>query len=129
MVIGEPQILGQIKDAYKKAIEYSTTKTILNKLLHKAFSVAKRIRTETKISQHAVSISYAAVELAKHIFSDLTNKKALLIGAGEMAELAASHLLSAGIERLMIVNRTSESFRGGKGGKRGIEEFFLNIEL
>ncbi len=108
MVIGEPQILGQIKEAYRRAVEEGTTKAILNRLLHKAFSVAKRIRNETMISRSAVSVSYAAVELARHIFSDLSSKKAMLMGAGEMAELAARHLIASGVEDLIIVNRTFE---------------------
>ncbi len=111
MVVGEPQILGQIKEAYRRAVDEGTTGAILNRLLHRAFSVAKRIRSETRIAQSAVSVSYAAVELARHIFSDLTSKRAMLIGAGEMAELAARHLVNAGIKRLIIVNRTVERAR------------------
>ncbi len=106
MVVGEPQILGQLKDAYKLAADNKTTRSILNRLMHRSFSVAKRIRTETKIAHSAVSISYAAVELAKRIFSDLSNKKAMLIGAGEMAELAAQHLINSGIKDIVVVNRT-----------------------
>ncbi|MBA4392217.1 MAG: glutamyl-tRNA reductase, partial [Desulfobacca sp.] len=94
LVIGEPQILGQIKEAYRQAVTHQTTRVILNRLLHKTFSVSKRIRTETGIASHAVSISFAAVELGKKIFQDLAGKKVLLIGAGEMAELAAEHLLN-----------------------------------
>ena len=108
MVVGEPQILGQIKDAYRQATEVKTSGVILNRLLHKSFSVAKRVRTETRIGSSAVSISYAAVELAKKIFQDLKGKVALLIGAGEMAELAAEHLLSNGVERIVVANRTLE---------------------
>ena len=108
MVVGEPQILGQIKDAYRQATEVKTSGVILNRLLHKSFSVAKRVRTETRIGSSAVSISYAAVELAKKIFQDLKGKVALLIGAGEMAELAAEHLLSRGVERIVVANRTLE---------------------
>lgn len=108
MVIGEPQILGQIKEAYRVAVSHHTTGVILNRLLHKTFSVAKRIRTETGISSHAVSISFAAVELAKKIFQDLTGKKTLLIGAGEMAELAAEHLLNSRIQKIIVANRTLE---------------------
>jgi glutamyl-tRNA reductase len=93
LVVGEPQILGQLKEAYREAVAHRSTGVILNRLLHKTFSVAKRIRTETGIASHAVSISFAAVELAKKIFQELTGKKVLLIGAGEMAELAAEHLL------------------------------------
>ncbi|MFP4213424.1 MAG: glutamyl-tRNA reductase [Desulfohalobiaceae bacterium] len=106
MVIGEPQILGQLKDAYRQAVDQGSTGAILNRLLHKAFSVAKRVRSETRIAQHAVSVSYAAVELAKNIFEDLGKQRALLIGAGEMAELAAQHLLNAGVPSLQVTNRT-----------------------
>jgi len=108
MVVGEPQILGQVKDAYRQATEAKTSGVILNRLLHKSFSVAKKVRTETRIGSSAVSISYAAVELAKKIFQDLKGKIALLIGAGEMAELAAEHLLSNGVERIVVANRTLE---------------------
>ncbi|THB64120.1 MAG: glutamyl-tRNA reductase, partial [Desulfovibrio sp.] len=106
MVVGEPQILGQLKDAYRDAVKNSTAKVIINRLLHKAFSVAKRVRTETDIGSSAVSISYAAVELAKRIFGHMGENKAMLIGAGEMAELAAAHLLSAGINKIFVANRT-----------------------
>lgn len=108
MVVGEPQILGQLKEAYRMALEEGCSGQLLNKLMHKAFSVAKRIRTETKIASQAVSISYAAVALAKKIFGDLSGKKAMLIGAGEMAELAAQHLKANGIEELIVANRTLE---------------------
>ncbi|MEA3385346.1 MAG: glutamyl-tRNA reductase [Thermodesulfobacteriota bacterium] len=106
MVVGEPQILGQLKDAYRMASEAKTAGMVLNRLLHKAFSVAKRIRTETRIASHAVSISYAAVELAKKIFGDLAGKNGMLIGAGEMAELAAQHLIAGGADKLVVANRT-----------------------
>ncbi len=108
MVIGEPQILGQVKDAYGYALQHKTAGVIMNKLFHKAFSVAKRIRTETKIGSSAVSISYAAVELAKKIFGTLEGKIVMLIGAGEMAELAAKHLLSNGVQEILVANRTYE---------------------
>lgn len=108
MIIGEPQILGQIKDAFDQAILHKTTGVILNKAFKKAISVAKRIRTETRIAESAVSVSYAAVELAKKIFGNLSKKSVLLIGAGEMAELAARHLVSNGIESISVVNRTYE---------------------
>ncbi|PXF55040.1 MAG: glutamyl-tRNA reductase [Deltaproteobacteria bacterium] len=106
MVVGEPQILGQLKDAYRMASEAKTAGMVLNRLLHKAFSVAKRIRTETRIASYAVSISYAAVELAKKIFGDLAGKNGMLIGAGEMAELAAQHLIAGGADKLVVANRT-----------------------
>ena len=108
MVIGEPQILGQIKEAYSNATKERTTGVILNRLLHRAFHAAKRVRTETGISDAAVSVSYAAVELAKKIFHEFKGKKGLLIGAGEMAELAARHLLSQGVSAIAVANRTFE---------------------
>ena len=107
MVMGEPQILGQVKSAYKNAVEAKGTGVILNRLLHKAFSVAKRIRSETGIGDRAVSISYAAVELARKIFGRLEDKAVLLIGAGEMAELAVEHLnRSRTTGPLYVANRT-----------------------
>jgi len=126
MVIGEPQILGQLKDAYRHASSLKTTGLILNKLLHKAFSVAKKVRTETRVGSQAVSISYAAVELARRIFGELTDKLAMLIGAGEMAELAAQHLLGNGIKGLIVANRTFERAvelaRTLKGEAIGLDE-------
>ena len=108
MVVGEPQILGQIKDAYDISQQTKTSGLILHRLLHRAFHVAKRVRTETKIGNSAVSISFVAVELAKKIFDTLERKTVLLIGAGEMSELAAQHLVSGGIEKVLVTNRTYE---------------------
>ena len=106
MVIGEPQILGQIKTAYGYACEFHTAGTILNRFLHKAFSVAKRVRTETAIASNAVSISFAAVELARKIFDSLENKTVMLVGAGEMCELAAKHFVNQGVAKVLVTNRT-----------------------
>lgn len=108
MIVGEPQILGQIKDAFDFALSKKTTHIFLNKLLKKALSVAKKVRTETKIAENAVSISFAAVELAKKIFTDLEDISFMLIGAGEMAELAARHLISNGARSVKVTNRTYE---------------------
>jgi len=108
MVLGEPQILGQIKEAYDVAQQAKTSGLILHRLLHRAFHVAKRVRTETKIALSAVSVSSVAVELAEKIFGTLGKKTVLLIGAGEMCELAARHLVSAGIEKILVTNRTYE---------------------
>ncbi|NWG03202.1 MAG: glutamyl-tRNA reductase [Syntrophaceae bacterium] len=108
MVVGEPQILGQIKDAYDRAQQSKTSGLILHRLLHRAFHVAKRVRTETKIAISAVSISSVAVELAEKIFGSLEKKTILLIGAGEMCELAARHLVSGGAEKILVTNRTDE---------------------
>ncbi|MCL2458174.1 MAG: glutamyl-tRNA reductase, partial [Desulfobulbus sp.] len=106
MIVGEAQILGQLKEAYRHATKVGSSGFILNKLLHKSFSVAKRVRTETRIGAHAVSISYAAVELARKIFGELNGKKVLLVGAGEMAELAAEHLVRQGVAEVVVANRT-----------------------
>ena len=108
LVVGEPQILGQIKTAYGYAAEFRSSGIILNRFLHKAFSVAKRVRTETKIASSAVSVAFAAVELAKKIFGDLSDKTVMLIGAGEMCELAAKHFLNSGARGVMVTNRTYE---------------------
>ncbi len=109
MMVGEPQILGQIKEAYNIAGSKKTSGVLLNRLLHRAFFVAKRVRSETGIGDHAVSISYAAIELGKKIFGSLEGKKALLIGAGEMAELAVEHLLRNKSGDILVANRTFES--------------------
>lgn len=106
MVVGEAQILGQLKEAYREAAKFGTTGPLLNKLMHKSFSVAKRVRTETGIGSAAVSISYAAVQLAKKIFGSLDEKNAMLVGAGEMAELAAEHLVGQGVRSVTVANRT-----------------------
>ncbi|NPB09302.1 MAG: glutamyl-tRNA reductase [Thermodesulfobacteria bacterium] len=136
LVLGEPQILGQLKEAYRRAAERRATGVILNRLLHKTFSVAKRIRSETGIGSHAVSVSYAAVELAKKIFGDLREKSAMLIGAGEMAELAAQHLLAQGVEKLIVANRTlsraielAERFRGEAISLEELEDYLLKVDI
>ncbi len=108
MVVGEPQILGQVKDAYDKAVQGSATGLVLNRFMHKAFSTAKRVRTETRIAQAAVSISFAAVELARKIFQELSGKTVMIIGAGEMCELAATHLVENGVSQVVVTNRTFE---------------------
>ena len=106
MVVGEPQILGQMKEAYRKATLEKTSGVILNKLLHRTFFVAKKVRTETGIGDHAVSISYAAIELGKKIFGALDGKRVMLIGAGEMAELAVEHLIRNRAGTITVANRT-----------------------
>jgi glutamyl-tRNA reductase len=108
MVIGEPQIVAQVKEAYQLALGKQAAGPMLNRVLHKAFSVAKRVRTETGIAAHAVSVSYAAVELARKIFGELAGKSVLLVGAGEMGELAAKHLQKNGASEILVANRTWE---------------------
>src|ERR1700729_206362 len=106
MVLGEVQILGQLKDAYRIAQESGSTGPILNKLFQAAFSAAKRVRTETRIGANAVSLASATVSLARRVYSDLSAHSALLIGAGDMNALTARHFMSAGIKRMVIANRT-----------------------
>src|SRR5688500_5886164 len=108
MVVGEPQVLGQVRRAYSLAVEAGTAGRVLNRLVHHTFRVAKRVRTETGIAASAVSISYMAVELGKKIFAYLKDSTVLLIGAGEMAELSAKHLVNAGASRVLIANRSEE---------------------
>lgn len=106
MVVGESQILGQVKDAYDTSRSAGSSGPILNRLFTKAFSVGKRIRSETTITTGAVSISYAAVELAKKIFNTLEGKTVAIIGAGEMSELTAKHLVANGVSNVIVANRT-----------------------
>lgn len=108
MVVGEPQILGQLKHAYSLARESGVIGAQLEAVLTRAFSVAKRVRTETEIGQSAVSISYAAVEMAREIFGSLNRRRVMIIGAGKMSEAAARHLQRAGATDILISNRTAE---------------------
>lgn len=108
MVIGESQILGQIKEAYNEACDFKITGQFLNKLFHKTFNCAKTVRTETKIASSPVSVSYAAVELSKKIFNSLSEKKVLLLGSGEMGKLTVKHFLKCGVQNIYIANRTKE---------------------
>ncbi|MCU0581607.1 MAG: glutamyl-tRNA reductase [Syntrophales bacterium] len=100
--------LDSMVESYREAVDNDATGILLNKILHHAFRVAKRVRTETGIASHAVSVSYAAVELAKKIFGNLAGKTVILVGAGEMSELAARHLMQHGASRILIANRTFE---------------------
>ncbi|MEA2058935.1 MAG: glutamyl-tRNA reductase [Thermodesulfobacteriota bacterium] len=106
MIVGEPQILGQVKSAYRTATRCGSSGVILNRLLHKSFSIAKKVRRETGIGDNAVSISYAAIELASKIFTCIQDKNVLLLGAGEMAEIAVEHLISHGVSSIVVANRT-----------------------
>ena len=108
MVVGEPQILGQVKDAYDTALAAGASGQTLNRLFSKAISVGKRVRTETNIASGAVSIGFAAVELAKKIFQSLKNKTVAIVGAGEMSELTAQHLVENGASKVIVANRTYE---------------------
>ena len=108
MILGEPQILGQIKDAYRFAVEAGTAGTLLGRLFQYTFTVAKQVRTDTAIGSSPVSVAFTAVNLAKQIFGDLSSYTVLLIGAGETIELAARHLNDQGLGRMIVANRTVE---------------------
>ena len=108
MMVGEPQILGQVKEAYRIAADAGTVGMHLSALMNRAFAVAKKVRNETGISQSAVSVSFAAVELARKIFGDLTGKTVMIIGASKMGELAAKHLKRNGVSSVLVTNRTFE---------------------
>lgn len=121
MVLGEPQIFGQLKDAYALSREHGATGSFLTRLFEHTFSVAKRVRTQTAIGENPVSVAYASVSMANHIFADMSHNKALLIGAGKTIELVAQHLAEAGVRQFLIANRTLERAQslaeahGGKG--------------
>ena len=108
MVLGEPQILGQVKDAYQTANQAGTLGKLLDRLFQHTFSVAKQVRTDTRIGESPVSVAFAAVSLSKQIFADFSTQTALLIGAGETIELVARHLHESGIGRAIVANRTYE---------------------
>jgi glutamyl-tRNA reductase len=109
LVIGEPQVLGQIKQAHSAAVEARTAGAILNRLFHSSFAAGKRVRSETALGAGAVSISYAAVSLARKIFGDLRGRSVLVIGAGDMGKLTARHMKSQGVEHMTIISRTMAS--------------------
>lgn len=128
LVVGESQILGQVKEAYQHAVEAGTVGRVLSQLMNRAISVAKRVRTETGVAQNPVSVSSVAVELARKIFEDLSHKTVLLVGAGEMGELAARNLIEAGTSKLLVTNRTAaraeEIARQFGGGAVSFEAFY-----
>ena len=136
MVIGEPQILGQMKQAYRIAKNKKTVGLILNRLFNTAFFIAKKVRTETNIGTQAVSISYAAVELAKRIFDDLSKRTIMLVGTGEMGELTAKHLIKAGITELIIASRNfgnaealAQKLNGNPVSMDEIYYFLKNVDI
>jgi glutamyl-tRNA reductase len=123
MVVGEPQVLGQVRHAYSLAVTAGTAGRVIHRLMHHALHVAKRVRSETGIAESAVSISFTAVELGRKIFGTLEGATVLLIGAGEMAELAAQHLAAAGAKTVLVANRTHETgvLLAEKIGGRAVE--------
>ncbi|EGQ8158685.1 glutamyl-tRNA reductase [Vibrio parahaemolyticus] len=112
LVLGEPQILGQVKQAFSDSRDHQAVDSSIDKLFQKTFSVAKRVRTETDIGGNAVSVAYAACTLAKHIFESLSDSTVLLVGAGETIELVAKHLASNGCTKMIVANRTKERAQG-----------------
>jgi len=108
LVLGEPQILGQVKDAWQQARGAGSLRTPLDRLFQQSFAVAKRVRTDTRIGAHPVSVAYAGVRLVRQVFADLDRATVLLVGAGDTIELAAKHLVNAEAKRLLIANRTLE---------------------
>ncbi len=136
MIMGEPQIFGQIKAAYRQAVNQQTTGVILNRLIHRTFFVAKRVRSETGIGDNAVSVSYAAIELGRKIFGSLEEKQVLLIGAGEMAELAVEHLVGHHVTRVFVANRTfrravdlAKKFSGTPVSMEEISEILQTVDI
>jgi glutamyl-tRNA reductase len=136
LLIGEDQILKQVKEAYELAVEKETAGTVMHHLFHTALRVGKRARTETKINDGAVSVSYAAVELSEKIFADVSKKKALLIGAGETAELSAKNLFDRGVNEIVIANRTIEKaeklaneFKGKAISLNAISEKLRDVDI
>lgn len=109
LVLGETQILGQVKDAYRRAVAAGTANRLLHAVFQQSFRVAKKVRSQTAVSERGVSVSYVAVKLAEQIFDGLAGRKILLIGSGEMAELALLHLQAKGCEQVLIANRTQEN--------------------
>jgi len=136
MVLGEAQVLGQVKEAYQAALRANCLGDVLNPLLRKALGVAKKIRTETGIARHPVSISHAAVSLARTIFEDLEGRRILLIGAGKMSELAARHLMERGIRTVFVANRNysravelARSFKGEAVHFDRIFDFLQEVDI
>lgn len=128
MVVGEPQITGQVKDAYEIALSERTTSMIMNYLINRALFTAKRVRNETRIGENPVSVSYAAVGLIKKVFDELEKKSILLVGAGEMAELAMKHLIGTGIKNVFVTNRTYERAEALAKEFNGVAVSFENLK-
>lgn len=136
LVVGEPQILGQMKSAFRDALKLGTTDAVLNRLFERAFGAAKAVRTTTAIGERAVSVCYAARELAKQIFGDLQDASVMLVGAGETGQLAVKHFCASGVKRFYIANRTLErslhlasTVNGVALSLSGIEEFLPQVDI
>lgn len=136
LIVGEPQVLGQLKQAYDRASSSGAAGGVLHRLFHRAFSVAKTVRTRTTITQNAVSVCYAARVLAEQIFGDLTGAKVMLIGAGEMGALSVRHFMSAGADDFIVLNKTltracelAEVCRGVAGTLDQLSQHLLHADI
>ncbi|AOE50521.1 glutamyl-tRNA reductase [Kangiella sediminilitoris] len=136
MVLGEPQILGQLKACYQKAKRAGTVEQVMERLFQKTFSAAKRVRHETDIGSNPVSVAYAAVSLARHIFADFSKLTVLFVGAGETIELAARHLQQSGVSSMVMANRTlanaqrlAREFEGKAVGLEGIPHYLAQADI
>lgn len=136
MILGESQIIAQVKDSYQKAVEFQASDSVLNTLFQKAINIGKRVRTETSIDRHPVSVSHAAVELAKQVLGSLDNKSVLVVGAGEMSELTTRCLVTQGVNSVIVSNRSfdrAEEMAGQFGGKAvrfdRLPEELLNADI
>ncbi|MDG5786892.1 glutamyl-tRNA reductase [Evansella sp. AB-P1] len=136
MILGETQILGQIRDSFLKAQENGTTGTMFNHLFKQAVTLGKRAHSETSIGENAVSVSYAAVELGRKIFGEFTNKNVLILGAGKMSELTAKHLSASGVNDITVMNRTkakadelASKFNGHSKDIRELEASILHADI
>lgn len=127
MVLGEPQILGQMKSAYQVAHDLGSTRLVLNRLFPWSFSAAKRIRTQTRLGENAVSVAYAARELALQVFDDISNATVILLGTGEMGSLTLRHLRSAGVEKFLIASRSMKRAQELASKVGGIPLAFENV--
>ena len=135
-IVGEPQIAGQVKECYEYALQHKTTDTLINKLFNYGMQAQKKVRTNTFLTDGAVSVSFAGVELARRIFSDLSEKQVLMIGAGETAELAAAHFLDKGVASIHIANRTKKKadelaakFKGRSYSLEELESILEKVDI
>ncbi|MFP4163572.1 MAG: glutamyl-tRNA reductase [Chitinispirillaceae bacterium] len=136
MVLGEPQILGQVKEAYARSVRSGSVDYVFEHLMSQVFSVAKKVRSKTKIGQNSVSVSYAAVRLAQNLFSDLKSRRVMILGAGQMGEKTLRNMVSLGVKDILVANRTfskavelAERFRGTPVMLHEIQEYLSSVDI
>ncbi|MFP4014260.1 MAG: glutamyl-tRNA reductase [Chitinispirillaceae bacterium] len=136
MVLGEPQILGQVKEAYAKAVRYGSVDYVFEHLMSQVFSVAKKVRSRTRVGENSVSVSYAAVRLAQNLFTDFKNRKVMILGAGQMGEKTLRNLVRLGVRDILVANRTfskavelAERFSGTAIMLHEIEEYMASVDI